>query len=1292
MTDDGERLIGRSIPDNRIDGVLKALGYRRKAENITAQRVLDALAAGERVILSDGAIIKKRRVSGETRIEYAPKLNNMNEARFAADKGMFSERIQYATRYFIPVAGAGEILESVLKEKPALRFEGTSNEVDFYRGARHSENGMWKAQRDSGNTAGVRSVSDIISGIRKSFDLPIRTGHYKGAQLGQYNNRTDVIRTRMANDLPVVSHELGHALDKIYRFSEMPEGKQLVMLLPEEFRSAYSKKELPREAFAEFLREYLRTRATAKEKFGEFYDLFENRLSARERDIVQKLAQDINAYFSASTMDKMAVHVISAKEAEKREKQKLREKLRHHWRGMRRYFADDMEALERFEKEMGFFANGKSDKNPYELALMARTAEHQAAWLLDGDLRDMHGNPIANDAGNAGKSYFDRLKPVADRISEFDLYLAAKHGKEILELRPEVVVFNDPELNSVGACDDIIGLLESENPDFKEVSEDIYDFLDQVYRAYGIDSGLESEELYAHLREIYPYYVPFRRAMPGGNEAVMHSNVKRGYVNQSSVLRRLKGSGLDIVSPTAGIVGHVMRIVKAASRNRVGIALAQIADTAEGIGHIIERVEPDKAVQKFSLQAQKEKLFEAIYKDNALVADPEKFTEILDGIFDDTLMKFIPYAKGSAGIVSVRRNGKNVYYQINDENLYRAVTSIDRKNGTDATMLLRAMQIPLKFGAVVLNPTFFARNGIRDFGTAWFKSYTLNPAKFLYGYCKAVKSMLALDEDYKRFLALGGGHNARLTLNADYVSEALKKRVRKDPVGAAEMLKGFLTNLRDGFTHVGEFIETVPRFQEYRGELGRSGDEVYAMYRAGDITTNFNRHGAGEMDSFFLFGNAAVQGLDGARRKYTDESAKRRNRTIIKKVMTGVVFSAIAAALSRLEPEKWREEMEKISSYTKNNNYVIPFGDGRFLKLPKPREEAVYLSLMERSIEYLFGNDDAFYEFGEYACDTLLPPFMPTDFRSPDRMFHSIATNSVFGSITDVMTNMDYKGDPIVPRSMEYLNDGKHTARDQYNGSTSKLAIAAGNLTGWSPMKIDYLFQSSLGWLGRLPQYLAPQDESRTDFLAGTVQNFIGDSAYSTDVFSLVYERSDAAAEQKRKETESDHAVSAATLYEFENAQIERVIVTQCNKAINRLGSESERKAARAGLQALIRAWDSSASEGAEYAMTLYEATGDEGVFYDNPEYHFKSTLDIGGYEALLTPEVYLNMVKEMTEMIEEQRLYAKNTGYYNGFYDPSDERVLTKTAVKLCDNIDDNIKTIKTQYAMEYGVKKEGK
>ena len=118
-TDDGQTLLGRLVPDNQIDGVLKNLGANREMQTFKPAEVVDkVLDEGYTATLANGWRIGRHRVSGENRIEITG--NDLySHTEQLQKEGVFTERIQFKTRYFIPTGEkAATVMANVIKYRP----------------------------------------------------------------------------------------------------------------------------------------------------------------------------------------------------------------------------------------------------------------------------------------------------------------------------------------------------------------------------------------------------------------------------------------------------------------------------------------------------------------------------------------------------------------------------------------------------------------------------------------------------------------------------------------------------------------------------------------------------------------------------------------------------------------------------------------------------------------------------------------------------------------------------------------------------------------------------------------------------------------------------------------------------------------------------------------------------------------------------------------------------------------------------------------------------------------------
>jgi hypothetical protein len=122
LTSDGDLLIGRVIPESEIDATLYNLGATREKEAILTDDLLRAVKNGGTAYLDNGWRITQKRVSNEPRIEVVGP--DYRHSAMLAGKGVFTERISYQTRYFIPAQkDTVRILDGVLKIAPVSRVE-----------------------------------------------------------------------------------------------------------------------------------------------------------------------------------------------------------------------------------------------------------------------------------------------------------------------------------------------------------------------------------------------------------------------------------------------------------------------------------------------------------------------------------------------------------------------------------------------------------------------------------------------------------------------------------------------------------------------------------------------------------------------------------------------------------------------------------------------------------------------------------------------------------------------------------------------------------------------------------------------------------------------------------------------------------------------------------------------------------------------------------------------------------------------------------------------------------------
>ena len=120
QTDAGERMLGRVVPTMSINDTLGRLGVSGVKTKMSAQDAVDRILGGDVAELANRWKIKPSVVAGERRLELVgPDYRSEPEL---AKHGVFTERIGYQTRFFIPVGEtAPEALRAITANRPIVR-------------------------------------------------------------------------------------------------------------------------------------------------------------------------------------------------------------------------------------------------------------------------------------------------------------------------------------------------------------------------------------------------------------------------------------------------------------------------------------------------------------------------------------------------------------------------------------------------------------------------------------------------------------------------------------------------------------------------------------------------------------------------------------------------------------------------------------------------------------------------------------------------------------------------------------------------------------------------------------------------------------------------------------------------------------------------------------------------------------------------------------------------------------------------------------------------------------------
>ena len=1127
LSSDGRQYLGRVIAPSQIDLVLKGLGAGRTMQTYTPQQITDAvLTQGKEVSLRDNRQkIIRRRVSNEWRME----ITGQNTWYLARQyPNIISERINYEYRYFIPTGEAGtKILEDIIKNNPVVdvHAETKTGDVDYARGAKgvdHSD--QWTAERVGDKNKQPKSLAEIIEGIRHDFGVNLTTGHIRGSDIrGLHTKGTGGIRTKIAQDLPVVAHELGHEFDEKYGLSDGISEEiqnELVNQLDDGLREKYPAQKLVGEGIAEYVRKFLQNRETAAIDYPLFTDYFLSAMTGKELALIEQLADDVNAYYALDVdTATSSIRLYGEKAPDART---FAEKAKEKASVIYQAFMDANHGIKRFDLATG--------ANTYKLALNAAYSDAIAGNMISGgDLTDANGQYVA--PGLLTALHGLNLNNKADYIL-FGEYLTVKHGPE--RLAEGMRTFADDRKNSTAWMNRRQAEIEAQHPEFIEISERLYAFWDKFSQTWLVETGLIDEATYKSWRKRWKYYVPFNRLV---NQDGVTQGAKRGFANQNSTIKKARGSGKDIIHPVDNMIANLVKIVNAGVRNNVMVQITNLAQKFPAVAALLEKIPHPLKATKMDMTGVKEKLSDMLTEMlDVQTSEMMKALGIVDSL-DDIL---IQYGRGKAhgNVITVLKDGQPEAWKINDPQLLQSLT-----NMAPSTMggILDAYAVASRFmtANITGNNLIWSifSNFPRDMMTLFTYSKSKNPAKVFSGvgsaYINKAKGDNA-DPLYKEFLALGGGQTSVYTSDKDLAKTARKKIGRK---ATKNVFKKFNPNPLDWISFVGNTVESGPRFATYKLCREQGMNPQDAFYEAMDITVNFRRGGvvSRELNKVIPFFNANVQGLDKFRRWITAEELAgkpNRKKAVAYRATTYVAVSAamaaLAYALNNYDDEK-EKEYEQLSTYIKNSYWNIPIGDGKYFAIPKPRELGVLSSFFETCMEYGIGeNDHAFDEFYAYASENFLPA-IANDIAQVgskgvvETGMNIIGSLGLIGVVGYLGANRDFLGRPIVSSGLQNLEP-----KDQYTDRTSKIAYWVGQAFNGSPQQIDYFFQQVLGGWWKTQKALFPVGSGNKDYSLGVLNTYVKDNQYSTDLTNWLYDHADTTARAKKSNpTDINKAIAA---------------------------------------------------------------------------------------------------------------------------------------------------------------------
>ena len=867
------------------------------------------------------------------------------------------------------------------------------------------------------------ALRDLATALGMSFyqgRIPKRS-----AKLGFFRPSNEEVRLKKHGDIETAAHEAAHLIDR--RFPEVrrqwsPATAANAKVRAELKGVSYDAKKTD-EGFAEFVRLWATQPEEAAQRAPAFMQWWEGFLDSHpeQGQAIRKFKEQSLAWFEQSALDRLTskigqpvdVNVGSATLAG----------------NFRQSASDDLHYLMKFEEETG--GRGEiEDGGVYQIARLMRGK----MGVVEGAIK--LGVPKATDDGNVfvGKGLQEIMRPVARDLDDFLKYAVARSADELRRQGRE----------NLFAKDEIDSGLRLDTPLFRKVFAD-YQKWNQGILDFAEAKGIIDPEARQEWRR--SAYIPFYRVGPGAQTA--GTNPMGAWAG----IRALKGGTQNIRPVMENITANAAMLIDLAITNEARAHVARLAERKGG-GKFLTQI---PSVAK-PVQVHRDEIKRAVMRAlnvGMLEALPIEQQTTIDAIVKGlepmaTLFQFAQPPRGQ-NIMTVRVGGKPVYYEVADPALLRALMAFERPALHPAIKVAARVRQVMRT-TITLSGGFIARNIFRDTLTASVMSrYGFRP---LIDSARGLYSRIAQDEDYRDFIANGGGFSSYYR-DENSIRAQIQGFYRRKGINLETVL-GVGRNSWLQLEKVAEALEQAARLGEYKRAREKGASRRAATYASRDVSVDFamrgDSQGLGALYDTALFFKAAVNSIDRVGRGFVKDPQRLH---IAWKTGAVALFSMGLAALNWENPlydelEPWDQDghwhffipTQKYYEFVAQHEREPLTGaeaNGLFthLRLPKIWEIGAVASASERTLETLMRSTDK--KHGE-AMLLILRNLMGVD-----------PMPAVLRPVYEQLRNVrGFTGTPIVGKGMEDLHPYM-----QAQGHTSQTAQALGRATRGTPFEIS---------------------------------------------------------------------------------------------------------------------------------------------------------------------------------------------------------------------------------------------
>ncbi len=694
----------------------------------------------------------------------------------------------------------------------------------------------------------------------------------------------------------------------------------------------------------------------------------------------------------------------------------------------------------------------KLDDRLWKLAQLTTTSSGAVEALLTiGAVKLTEGIPDIKDP-KGGKGLFEVLRPLGGELELFLGWIAGNRSAQLIKEKKERNLSKE-EIRELQGLDE--GTMKDGRSRKSVYRKALREF--NVIHQSVLDVAVETGTINKEERSTWntDFYLPFFRFLDEKQE-VRGPKTLGGVANQTA-FKKLEGKDVPIADMLTNIILNWNHLIGASMKNQVASKTVNMAvkERFPDGEPLAVQLSPDMEVVETEA-GEFEVIITDTGKSKGRFETVEEAEEHMVEIQDMIAMK---RAKQNKNAIFVREDGKKVWYEINEPNIYQALTNLNFEGFNSRPMkAMRKFKRMLTFG-VTASPEFKVRNLFRDTITsAAVSNISLNMFDNVFGTGR--KAVFGESESSMRMMAGGGsimmGH--LYGTDPEKLQAQLAKNLRKEGIidnpTALGKLSTKVNGLIDKWNDLGSKMENLNRGALFSQSLENKGF-LEANFGARDLL-DFNRHGAWPAVRFLIdvvpFMNARIQGLDKLKRSATGTRAEKQRLAVI---VGGVAMASMALYLAFKDDEEFkeREDWDRDTYWW----FKLP-GDKTAIRLPKPFEIGAIGTLAERLLEQ-FVDDKA---HGELFAERL--KFAVTE------TFALGITPQAAKPVLELMANRNF----FTERPIESLTMQNLSPTQRRKAWTSETAIGMSFLFSkipWekvqlSPVQIEHLVQGYLGWVG----------------------------------------------------------------------------------------------------------------------------------------------------------------------------------------------------------------------------------